>query len=91
MKNFLTIQSENGESKEYEILFTFESENTNKKYVTYTDFSKHENGDIACYSSIMDKDGKLFPVDTEKELKMIDEMLKTLTEVTRLKYKIEDN
>lgn len=87
MKDYLTIKNKKDESKEYEILFTFESENTNKKYVTYTDYSKDEDGNIVCYSSIMDDDGKLSEVNTEKELKMVEELLKTLAETTKLKYK----
>ena len=90
MKNYLTITNENGDSKEYEILFTFESENTNKKYVTYTDYSKDEENNIICYSSILEEDGKLSEIDTDKELKIIDEMLSTLVETTKLKYKNEE-
>ncbi len=86
MENYLTIKTAQGEEKEFEILFSFESENTNKKYVTYTDYSKDEEGNIICYSSILEDDGKLSKIDTEAELKIIDDMLNTLVETTKLTY-----
>ena len=86
MKDYLTITNENNETKEFEILFSFESDETNKKYVTYTDYSKDDDGSIICYSSILEDDGKLSKIDTEQELQIIDEMLNTLVETTKLKY-----
>ena len=90
MENYLTIKTAQGEEKEFEILFSFESDNTNKKYITYTDYSKDDNGNIICYSSILEEDGKLSKIDTEPELKIIDEMLNTLVETTKLKYLNEE-
>ena len=83
MDNYITIKNDKNEEKEFEILFSFESDNTNKKYITYTDYSKDDNGNIICYSSILEEDGKLSKIDTEPELKIIDEMLNTLVETTK--------
>ena len=90
MENYITIKNDKNEEKEFEILFSFESDNTNKKYITYTDYSKDDNGNIICYSSILEDDGKLSKIDTEPELKIIDEMLNTLVETTKLKYLNEE-
>ncbi len=90
MDNYITIKNDKNEEKEFEILFSFESDNTNKKYITYTDYSKDDNGNIICYSSILEEDGKLSKIDTEPELKIIDEMLNTLVETTKLKYLNEE-
>lgn len=85
MEEKIIIKNENNEEKEFDILFTFESENTNKKYVTYTDYSKDYKGNIRCLSSMYEGD-KLLPVTTEEELKIIDNMLRTLSVSTELKY-----
>ena len=90
MDNYITIKNDKNEEKKFEILFSFESDNTNKKYITYTDYSKDDNGNIICYSSILEDDGKLSKIDTEPELKIIDEMLNTLVETTKLKYLNEE-
>ena len=90
MDNYITIKNDKNEEKEFEILFSFESDNTNKKYITYTDYSKDDNGNIICYSSILEDDGKLSKIDTEPELKIIDEMLNTLVETTKLQYLNEE-
>lgn len=85
MNEKLIIKNDNNEEKEFDILFTFESENTNKKYVTYTDYSKDYKGKINCWSSYYEGD-KLLPVTTEPELKIIDEMLNTISNSSKLKY-----
>ena len=86
MKDYLTITNENNETKEFEILFSFESDETNKKYVTYTDYTKDDDGNIICYSSILEDDGKLSKIDTEHERAMVDELLNTLIESTKMNY-----
>jgi len=90
MKEKITVKNKNGDSKEFDILFTFESNHTHKKYVTYTDYSKDEDGNINCYSS-MKEENELFPIETEEELKMIEKMLQTITASTKLKYKMKDS
>lgn len=85
MDEILTIKNDLGEEKEFDILFTFESEKNNKKYVTYTDYSKDENNNIICYSGYYEEEN-LLPVTDEDDLKFIDNLLNTLTEETRIKY-----
>ena len=40
MEEKILIKNDQGEEKEFDILFTFESNETGKKYVTYTDYTK---------------------------------------------------
>ena len=86
MKDYLTLTNENNETKEFEILFSFESEETNKRYVTYTDYSKDDEGNIICYSASIDDSGKLSKIDTEHEKAMVNELLNTLVESTKMNY-----
>lgn len=90
MNQKIIIKNDQGEEKEFEILFSFNSKNTNKTYITYTDFEKNSEGIISCYSSIYDN-GTLYPVETEEENKVIEEILNTITETAKVKYKIINN
>ena len=53
-KNTFTMIDQNGNEILYYVLFTFESEETNKNYIVYTDQSKDENGNIQVFASIYD-------------------------------------
>lgn len=89
MENKIKIKNDNGTEEEYEILFSFDSKNTLKKYIVYTNLKK-ENNIITCYSGMLES-GKIMPVTTEAELKVIDEMLNTLTYKTKTKYNLIEN
>lgn len=78
MKDKILIKNDQGIEKEFDILFTFTSNDTGKDYVTYTDYEKDEKGNIKCYSVYYEGD-KLLPVTTEKELTAIAEITKTIT------------
>ena len=82
-KNTFTMIDENGREIVYDVLFTFESEETNKNYIVYTDQSKDDKGNIQVYASIYDPENpnsKLEPIETEKEWKVIETILETLQE-----------
>ncbi len=82
-KNTIKVYDEKGNEVICDILFTFESEETNKNYIVYTDNTKDENGKVKVYASIYDpKDEKmkLEDIKTEKEWKVIDTILQTLQE-----------
>lgn len=82
-KNSFSMLDENGKEIVYDVLFTFESEETNKNYIVYTDNSKDENGNIEVYASIYhpeDPKGKLEAIETDKEWKVIETILDTLQE-----------
>ena len=66
MQDKILIKNDQGQEKEFDILFTFTSNDTGKDYITYTDYEKDEQGNIKCYSVYKDND-KLLPVTTEKD------------------------
>ena len=82
-KNTIKVYDENGNEVICDILFTFDSEETKKSYIVYTDNTKDADGKIQVYASIYDpKDEKmkLEDIKTEKEWKVIDTILQTLQE-----------
>ena len=82
----------NGVETVYDVLFTFESEETNKNYIVYTDNSKDENGNIEVYASIYDPEdphSKLEAIETDKEWKVIETILETLQEEVRNKKNLD--
>jgi len=82
-KNTFSMLDENGNEIIYDVLFTFESEETGKNYIVYTDNKKDETGNIEVYASIYDPNdpqSKLEAIKTEKEWKVIETILNTLQE-----------
>ena len=78
--NFTVINSD-GLEIECEVLFTFESEETGKNYIVYTDNSVDEDGNTKVYASIYDPDSdesKLLPIESEKEWRIIEVILEEL-------------
>ncbi len=87
-KNTFSMIDENGNEIVYDVLFTFENEETNKNYIVYTDNHKDETGNIEVYASIYDPNdpkSKLEAIKTEKEWKVIETILDTLQEEVRKK------
>ena len=82
-KKKFTILDENGKQVECEPLFTFESEETKKHYVVYTDNSVDEAGNVRVFASIYKMNangGELLPIKTEKEWKVIETILESIQE-----------
>ncbi len=72
------VKDNNGNDVECEVLFTFESEETNKNYMVYTDNTTDEEGNVKVYASIYQPDQEptvLEPIETEKEWKIIETIL----------------
>jgi len=81
--NTFTIVDENGKETTYHVLFTFESEETNKNYIVYTDNSKDDKGQIQVFASIYDpadQNSKLEAIETDKEWQVIETILSTIQE-----------
>lgn len=75
-----TAKDENGKKKEYEVIFVFDSSETKKSYVVYTDNEK-EDGLTKVYANVYDKTGKnkeLMPIETEEEWNTIEAFLSKL-------------
>ena len=94
-KNAFSMLDENGNEIIYDVLFTFESEETNKNYIVYTDNKVDEvTGNIEVYASIYDPNdpkSKLEAIETEKEWKVIETILETLQEEVKNKKDREDD
>ncbi len=75
------VMNEEGKNIECEVLFTFESEETKKNYIVYTDNTTDDDGNTKVYASIYNpKDEKsiLYPIESEKEWKIIETILEEL-------------
>ena len=86
--NTFKVINEEGREIVCDILFTFDSEETNKSYIVYTDNSKDDAGNIQVFASIYDpkqESPKLEPIETEQEWKIIETILNTLQEEIRKK------
>lgn len=86
MENRIRITNENGEEKVFDVLFSFDSENTGKTYVVYTD-NQREDKTIKCYASVYE-DGKLSAIDTEAENQIVEAMINTIAETAKIKYEL---
>ena len=85
-KKKFSVLDENGKEIICEPLFTFESEETKKQYVVYTDNSYDEDGNVRVFASIYkmnDKGGELLPIKTDKEWKVIETILESIQEESK--------
>ena len=75
------VTNDEGKEVECEVLFTFESDETKKNYIVYTDNSLDEEGNTKVYASVYnpnEEETKLLPIETEKEWKIIETILEEL-------------
>ena len=75
------VTNDEGKEVECEVLFTFESDETKKNYIVYTDNTIDEAGNTKVYASIYEPDKedlKLTAIETEKEWKIIETILEEL-------------
>ncbi len=82
-KNVFKVVDSDGKEITCEILFTFESEETNKNYMVYTDNSKDEDGNTRVYASIYDPNSEtkeLLPIETDREWKVVETVLNSIQE-----------
>lgn len=92
--NTFTMLDENGKEVVYDVLFTFENDETKKNYIAYTDNTRDEAGNIQVYASTYNPDDpetKLEAIETEKEWKVIETILETLQEEIKNKQSNENN
>lgn len=80
--SYFTVTDKDGKKSEYEILFTFESGDTDKKYIVYTANEKDKDGMIKTYASIYEEDGdelKLTPIEDDKEWNLVEKLIDQAT------------
>lgn len=83
MEEKMTFKALNNEGQEIEceVLFTFESEETNKNYMVYTDNTTDEEGNVKVYASIYNPEkpeSELIPIESESEWKIIETILEEI-------------
>lgn len=72
-----------GEQMTFYKLLEFDSTETGKHYMAYTDNTTDENGNLKAYGSVVTQEGdvmKLTPIESEKEWKVIEVALQVLQE-----------
>lgn len=72
------VKTDDGKEIECEVLFTFESEETNKNYMVYTDNTTDEEGNTKVYAAIYtpgEETQTLQPVESEAEWDVIQKIL----------------
>ena len=82
-KGIFTIVNDEGKEIECEILFTFDSDETKKSYIVYTDNTLDDEGSTKVYASVYDPTGQnpaLMPIETEKEWLVIENILSSVQE-----------
>ena len=82
-ENTFKVIDNEGKEIEFEVLFTFESDETKKNYMVYTDNTQDENGNTRVYASVFKPDAEpleLLPVETEREWKIIETILESIEE-----------
>ena len=82
-ENTFKVIDREGKEIEFEILFTFESDETNKNYMVYTDNTTDEEGNTKVYASVFNPNAEpleLLPVETEREWKVIETIITSIEE-----------
>ena len=80
-KGIFTIVNDEGKEIECERLCTFDSDETKKSYIVYTDNTLDEEGSTKVYASVYVPTGQnpaLMPIETEKEWLVIENILSSV-------------
>lgn len=75
------VIDENGNETKCDVLFTFDSEETGRSYIVYTDNSVDNEGSTQVFASIFNPNcdiQQLIPIETEKEWKIIEIILEEI-------------
>ncbi len=75
------VMNDDGIEVECEVLFSFESEETGKNYIVYTDNTLDEDDNTRVFASIYDPDEEetvLQPIETDEEWAIIEKILDAL-------------
>ena len=79
----IIIRDNNGEIKEYSIIYVFNIGTKEDDYVLYTDFFDNEDAKLKVYSGILKPDGTVCEVTDEEDLKIIEKFIKDFEEELR--------
>jgi len=83
----IIIPDENGEEHLFEVLFKFDVDETGYSYITLTPAEQQEAEEVEVYAFRYEQeeydsedDIKLFPIESDEEWEIVEEMLHTLTD-----------
>ena len=82
----IILKDQEGNEHKFDLLFTFDSDETGKSYMAYTDNSTTPDGQIQVFASTYDPTGEdlnIYPLTDEKEWKVIQEILNGVQEQVR--------
>ncbi|MEC5422167.1 DUF1292 domain-containing protein [Virgibacillus sp. C22-A2] len=85
-KERIVIPDEDGEEHLFEVLFTFDVDETNHSYIAVVPVEQTEDEEVEVYAfryeekNNDDNDLSLFPIESDEEWEMVEEMLNTLAE-----------
>ncbi len=83
MEEKIVITNEQGKEIEYDVLLSFISEKDNKKYIAYTNYEKDEDNNLIINSALYENN-KVLPIENEDAIKVIDRMINTLNEASKI-------
>lgn len=84
-KNKFKVMDDKGKEVECEVLFTFDSEETKKSYIVYTDNTTDDEGNVRVYASTYEpgkENTTLSPIESEREWKIVETVLESIKEDT---------
>ncbi|UFT97867.1 DUF1292 domain-containing protein [Radiobacillus kanasensis] len=85
-KERIIIPDENGEEHLFEVLFTFDVDETGHSYIAVVPMEQKDDEEVEVFAfryeekSNDDDDLSLFQIESDEEWEMVEEMLNTLTE-----------
>ncbi len=77
-ENTFQTVNEKGENVTCDVLLTFDSDETKKSYIVYTDRTLDKKGQVNVYASVYNPDQettKLLPVETDREWELIEQAI----------------
>ena len=87
-ENTFKMVTEDGKEIICNVLFTFDSEETKKSYIAYTDNTYEPDGSIKAYAAVYHPENLnagFEPIETGKEWKVVETILEAIQEEVRSK------
>ncbi|HLR52005.1 MAG TPA: DUF1292 domain-containing protein [Candidatus Avamphibacillus sp.] len=87
----IIIPDENGEENLFEVLFTFDVDDTKQSYLAVVPIEQKDDDEVEVYAFRYEENGDndndlaLFPIETDEEWEIVEEMLHTLADEEELK------
>lgn len=84
-KERIIIPDDNGEEHLFEVLFTFDVDETNESYIAVVPVEQAEDEEVEVYAFRYEEKGEeedlsLYPIESDEEWDMVEEMLHTLAD-----------